>query len=72
LGRSITFHDETLAEAYASRAAYQAPDWQVDAWVSTYLAIAAGDMATVTSDVERLTGTPPMSLAQFLARSRPG
>jgi uncharacterized protein YbjT (DUF2867 family) len=68
LRRSIAFHDETPAEAYASREAYGAPGWQVDAWVSTYLAVAAGDLATVTDDVERLTGKPPMSLAQFLAR----
>lgn len=70
MGRPISFHDETLAEAYASREVYGAPGWQVDAWVSTYLAIAAGDLATVTDDVERLTGKPPMSLAQFLARAK--
>ena len=38
-GRDVSFHDETVEEAYASRAAYGAPDWQVDAWVSTYTAV---------------------------------
>ncbi len=68
LGRGITFHDETLEEAYASRASYGAPDWQVDAWVSTYTSIAAGELAGVTGDVEQLTGHPPRSLADLLAR----
>ncbi len=51
-----------LAEAYASRAAYGAPDWMVEAWVSTYTAIAAGEMVAVTDDVLRITGHPATSL----------
>lgn len=66
LGRPITYHDETLAEAYASRASYDAPDWQVDAWVSTYTAIAAGELAEVTDDIERLSGHPATSLHAYL------
>jgi uncharacterized protein YbjT (DUF2867 family) len=65
-GREVSFHDETLDEAYASRAGYGAPDWQVDAWVSTYTAIASDTMAAVSSDVASLTGRTPLSLAQFL------
>jgi NAD(P)H dehydrogenase (quinone) len=68
-GRTITFHDETLEEAYASRASYGAPRWQVDAWVSTYTAIAAGELAGPTSAVHELTGREPLSLAQFLAEA---
>jgi uncharacterized protein YbjT (DUF2867 family) len=66
-GEPVTFHDETVPEAYASRKRWQAPDWQVDAWVSTYLAIARGDLASVSTDVERVTGKPAMSLAELLA-----
>jgi NAD(P)H dehydrogenase (quinone) len=44
------------------------PGWQVDAWVSTYTAIAAGEMATVSADVERLSGHPATSLEDRLAR----
>ncbi|CAA9302735.1 MAG: hypothetical protein AVDCRST_MAG61-1153 [uncultured Friedmanniella sp.] len=65
--RSVTYHDETLAEAYASRAPYGAPDWLVDAWVSTYTSIASGELARVSPDVERLTGRAPIGLAQLLA-----
>jgi NAD(P)H dehydrogenase (quinone) len=66
-GRPFRFHDETLEEAYASRASYGAPDWQVEAWVTTYTAIAAGQLDVVTDDVERLTGRRPTSLAEHLA-----
>lgn len=34
-GRSIAFHDESIEEAYQSRAQYAASDWELDAWVST-------------------------------------
>jgi NAD(P)H dehydrogenase (quinone) len=67
-GRLVTYHPETLEEAYASRAQYGAPDWQVEAWVSTYTAIANGDVAAVSDDIPRLTGHPATSLAQLLQR----
>ncbi|WP_066039804.1 SDR family oxidoreductase [Herbiconiux solani] len=63
----IEFVDETLDEAYASRAHYGAPAWQVEAWVSTYTAIASGELAWVSDDVERLTGRGAESLKEFLA-----
>jgi len=65
-GRTVTFHDETIEEAYASRASYGAPPWQLDAWVTTYTAIASNVMADPTNAVEEITGTPPTSLAEFL------
>lgn len=66
-GREYRFENETLEEAYASRAPYNAPPWQLDAWVSTYVAIARGELSAVTHDVERLTGRRPLSLAEVLA-----
>ncbi len=71
-GRAVTYHPETLAEAYESRAGYGAPDWQVDAWVSTYTAIANAEVAAVSADIPRLTGHPATTLADLLARSAPG
>ena len=62
----VSFRHESIDEAYESRASYHAPVWQVDAWVSTYLAIAAGEVDTVTDDVERVTGRRAMSLNEFL------
>jgi NAD(P)H dehydrogenase (quinone) len=67
LGRDFSYVDETLEEAFASRASYGAPDWLVEAWVSTYTAIASGELEPVTGDVERLTGRPPTTLARLLS-----
>ena len=67
-GRPTRYVDETLEEAYASRASYGAPDWQVDAWVSTYTAIAAGEVSAVSDAVPRLTGRPATSLRELLSR----
>jgi NAD(P)H dehydrogenase (quinone) len=61
-GRPVAYERETVEEAYASRASYGAPDWQVEAWVSTYLAIATGELAAVSDDVERITGHRARSL----------
>jgi uncharacterized protein YbjT (DUF2867 family) len=65
-GRPVTYQEETLEEAYASRASYGAPGWEVDGWVSTYTAIGNGDLERVSGDLEALAGHPPMRLAEFL------
>ncbi|EMY33936.1 nucleoside-diphosphate sugar epimerase [Arthrobacter crystallopoietes BAB-32] len=67
-GRPMSFRNETVDEAYASRAHYGAPPWQLDAWVSTYTAIARGEMDKTTNDVELLTGQAPLSLRQLFSR----
>jgi uncharacterized protein YbjT (DUF2867 family) len=64
----VTYAPQTVAEAYRSRASYGAPGWLVDAWVSTYTAIAAGELADVSDAVPRLTGHRAMSVAELLAR----
>jgi NAD(P)H dehydrogenase (quinone) len=69
-GQNVRYHDETLEEAYTSRAQYGAPAWQVEAWVSTYTAVASGEWALVTDDVPRLTGHPAMTLREVLERAR--
>ena len=67
LGRPVSYIPETIQEAYASRAGYGAPPWQMDAWVSTYAAIAAGELAEVSEDSAEVTGQPATSLEQVLA-----
>ncbi|MBB4920119.1 SDR family oxidoreductase [Streptosporangium saharense] len=67
-GRHVTYHRETVEEAYGSREHYGAPDWEVDAWVSTYTAIAKGELAGISDAVPRLTGHPATPLAVALAR----
>ncbi len=67
-GRRFSYVDESVAEAYASRrASYpDVADWQLDAWVSTYTAIADGSCAEVTDHVERLTGHHARTLEEAL------
>jgi uncharacterized protein YbjT (DUF2867 family) len=65
-GREVSFHDETLEEAYASRRRWDAPQWQYDAWVSTYTAIKAGEVEDVFDDVRAVTGRRPTSLRELL------
>ncbi|WP_232677189.1 SDR family oxidoreductase [Nocardioides sp. R-C-SC26] len=65
-GRAVSYHDETIEEAYASRLQWPAPDWQYDAWVSTYTSIAAGELSAVSDDVRRLTGRSPVGLRELL------
>jgi uncharacterized protein YbjT (DUF2867 family) len=67
-GREVRFHDETMDEAYASRASYGAPDWQVQAWVSTYTSVASGELSKVSTAIRELTGRPATSLAELLRR----
>lgn len=67
-GREITYRPETVEEAYASRSGYGAPGWIVDGWVSTYTAIAAGELDAVTDTVPRLAGHPATGLADYLRR----
>lgn len=64
--RQVRHEDRTIEQAYASRASYGAPDRQVEAWVSTYTSIAAGDLAAVSPDGPALTGHPATSLEDFL------
>lgn len=66
MGRSFSYHAETVEEAYESRRAWPADQWEYDAWVSTYTAIASGDLAPVTCDIQRVTGQAPMTFEQFL------
>lgn len=65
-GRTVTYVAETREEAYASRAHYGVEDWEVTGWVSSYEAIAAGEMATVSDAVPRLTGHPAKTFAEYL------
>ena len=69
-GKPVTFVNETLAEAYASRAHHDAPAFEVEGWITSYHAIGLGEMAVVTDTVERLAGHPPLSLRAFLEAGR--
>ena len=57
------FVDETLEEAKASRSHFGAPEWLVDAWISTYTAIRDGELEHVSDHIPRLLGRPATSFA---------
>jgi len=66
LGRPFSYVEESVEEAYASRRVWTQEQWQLDAWVSTYLAIGSGLLADVSDDVERLAGHRPRTLEEAL------
>lgn len=63
----VTYRDETVEEAYASRASDGVRDWQLVGWVSTYTSIGAGEMARSPTPCPRLTGHPARSLRDGLS-----
>jgi uncharacterized protein YbjT (DUF2867 family) len=67
-GKAIGFYNEGLQEAFESRMDPDVEDWMIDAWVTTYLAVARGEFDLVTDDIQQLTGHVPAGLAQVLER----
>lgn len=67
-GTPVRFVDETVDEAYGSRASYGAPDYEVTGWVTTYLAIREGELDVRSDDVTAVTGHPPTSVRTFLTQ----
>lgn len=67
-GKPAKYIEDTLEEAYASRAHHNASPAEMEAWVSTYRAIAAGQLSAVSDVVARYAGHPPMSFADYLRR----
>jgi NAD(P)H dehydrogenase (quinone) len=68
VGRRLAYQPETREETLAWRSKLGAPDWEVDAWVSSYEAIATGELAPVSDTVPRLTGSPATGLESFFTR----
>jgi NAD(P)H dehydrogenase (quinone) len=67
-GRRVRYQPETLDEAHNSREHFGAPEYQVNGWVTTYVAIATGELSTVSDAVPRLTGHRATTLADTLHR----
>lgn len=65
-GKPVTYLRETVEEAYASRAHYEATDVEREGWVSTYTAVAAGELEAVSGDVLALTGREPQTFEAWL------
>jgi uncharacterized protein YbjT (DUF2867 family) len=68
----VRYEEETIEEAWESRRATTgAPDWEIEGWVSSYVAIANGDLDVVTDTVRRIAGHEPVSLREFLRGEAP-
>jgi NAD(P)H dehydrogenase (quinone) len=68
IGREVTYVDETMEEAWASRRPSGEPDWVIEGWITTYVAIAKDELAEPTRTVRDLTGQEPMRLEELLER----
>jgi uncharacterized protein YbjT (DUF2867 family) len=67
-GRPAGYRDQSVDEAWATRRPSGHPDWEIEGWVTSYLAIAAGELSTVTDVVPSLTGHPALTVAEHLRR----
>ena len=65
-GRPAEYREQTVEQAWETRRPSGHPDWEIEGWVSSYLAIAAGELSTVTDVVPRLTGHPARTVAEHL------
>lgn len=66
----ITYRAETIEEAWGSRRPSGAPDWEIEGWVTSYAAVAAGEMDEVTDVVREVAGHRPQALEPFLRANR--
>ncbi len=68
LGKPVRFEDETDAAAWESRRVYDAPDFEVRGWISSYQAIRDGSLQQISPHVRELTGREPATLSEYLNR----
>lgn len=66
-GRKVVYVDESPEEAWESRRPTGKEDWEIEGWISSYLAIAKSELDVVSDAVVRLTGHAATSLPDYLA-----
>jgi uncharacterized protein YbjT (DUF2867 family) len=67
-GVPADYRPQTVEEAWATRRPSGHPDWEIEGWVTSYLAIAAGELDVVTDVVPTVTGHPALTVTEHLAR----
>lgn len=67
-GLPAEYRPQTVEEAWATRRPSGHPDWEIEGWVTSYTAIAAGELATVSDVVPRIAGHPALTVAEHLRR----
>jgi NAD(P)H dehydrogenase (quinone) len=67
LGRRFTFAHETESEAWAWRERAGQSPFEITARIASWRSVREGEVAAVADTVERVTGTPPLSLHRYVA-----
>jgi len=67
-GRELRYEAESAEAGRAWRAALGAPAWEVDTWLGSYEAIAAGELSETSDTVKRCTGREAESLDAYFTR----
>lgn len=67
-GNAYTYVEETVEEGTQWRNKLDAPEWEVETWIGSYLAIAAGEVAPVSKAVKDITGRDPMNIETYFTR----
>ena len=65
-GREVVYERETLEQARESRRPSGAPDWEIEGWVTSYAALAAGTLVPPSETVREILGRAPRTLADVL------
>lgn len=67
VGRELRYENETVEEGRKWRSRLGASAWEVDTWLGSYEAIAAGELARPSDAVFRLTGRQPLGLEAYFS-----
>ncbi|WP_205325100.1 NAD(P)H-binding protein [Glycomyces sp. YM15] len=68
LGEPVRYRAIDDADYRARLAADGEPAWLIEAYASMFRSVREGRFAAASGDIERLTGTPPTTLAAYLRR----
>jgi NAD(P)H dehydrogenase (quinone) len=68
VGRELRYEDEPVEEGRKWRSTLGAPTWEVDTWLGSYEAIAAGELNSSSGTVLQFTGDQPLSLSQYFVK----
>lgn len=65
--QDLEYQNETADEGRAWRSEYDVPEWEVDVWIGSYEAIAAGELEETSDTVRRFTGQEPYPLEEYFS-----
>jgi NAD(P)H dehydrogenase (quinone) len=68
VGRPLRYEAETAEAGRVWRSQLGAPAWEVDTWLGSYEAIAAGELSAVSPVVQQVTGEAPRPLEAYFAQ----